>query len=196
MPSCSKPASERRRDGTTSPADGEVTKGPPPIRRPAAGTWQDTATDFDWRLSIADVQPGPFSVLAGVDRIFTLTDGPAVVLSMDGREHEIMPQRPYRFRGDASTACLTAYPATALNVMARRATTSASVGVRRGSGMIATPLRCVTFVVVLHGSASVRCVDRRGAELQRLDAVHLHTAATIKTGRGDRVAVVRMRPRP
>jgi len=44
--------------------------------------------DFDWRISIADVNAsGPFSPFPGVDRIIILVEGERMDLVIDGVEH-------------------------------------------------------------------------------------------------------------
>ena len=47
-------------------------------------------TDFDWRISFAEVAAGgPFSTFPGVDLVIILVDGPAMALTVDGVRHEL-----------------------------------------------------------------------------------------------------------
>src|ERR1700753_2581801 len=63
-------------------------------------------TDFDWRISIAEVQAGgPFSAFAGIDRTIILIDGEWMALTVDGRRHRFGLRDPFRFDGDGETLC-------------------------------------------------------------------------------------------
>lgn len=161
----------------------------------AAGALPGSPADFDWRLSVASVISGPFSALPGVDRIFTLAEGPPLSLTVDGHQHEVAPCRPLTFRGESVTTCQTTGPASALNVMTRRAVCSATVSVRIGSGVVAAPLGCHTYLVAFAGTVSVRFPDGRTTGLQTFDAVHQATAATVSAANGARFAVIRIRRR-
>ena len=56
-------------------------------------------TDFDWRISFAEVAAGgPFSTFPGVDRVIILIDGPAMALTVDGVRHELPTARTVRLR--------------------------------------------------------------------------------------------------
>lgn len=77
---------------------------------------------FDWRISIATVAaPGPFSHLAGIDRVLLLLDDVAAVLRVDGRPVPLHRFDQVAFAGEADVALesVTA-PARDLNVMTRR----------------------------------------------------------------------------
>lgn len=161
----------------------------------AAGSLPGSPADFDWRLSIASVISGPFSALPGVDRILTLVEGPTLSLTVDGHQHEVAPCRPLTFRGESVTVCQTTGPASALNVMTRRAVCSATVTVRIGSGVVAAPLGCLTYLVALAGTVSVRFRDGHTTGLQMFDAVRQATAATVSAANGGRFAVIRIRQR-
>lgn len=73
----------------------------------------------DWRVSLADIeQPGPFSTFPGVDRVITLLEGPAAVLTSDTWTHTLVPGDPFRFSGDDAVTCgLPHGPCRVLNVM-------------------------------------------------------------------------------
>src|ERR1700753_1926912 len=85
-------------------------------------------TDFDWRISIAEVQAGgPFSAFAGIDRTIILIDGEWMALTVDGRRHRFGLRDPFRFDGDGETLCEVPGPSRDLHVMTRRGRATASV---------------------------------------------------------------------
>ena len=83
-----------------------------------------TGTDFDWRISIAEVAcAGPFSRFEGVDRTLVLLDGAAMALTIDGAPETLTPAAPIaRFAGEGEvSAALPHGPTRDFNVMSRRA---------------------------------------------------------------------------
>ncbi|GAA0642958.1 HutD family protein [Kutzneria viridogrisea] len=107
-------------------------------------------TDFDWRLSLAEVErDGPFSVFEGHERIITVVRGAGMELTVDGQRHVVRPHEPFRFAGGSRTGCrLLAGPVVNLNVMSRDgAAVSVGVPAELGGGTVA--------VVVLDGEVSV-----------------------------------------
>src|SRR3954451_5154614 len=82
----------------------------------AKGQFDGGSSDYDWRLSVADVSTsGAFSRLPGVDRVIILTDGPGLLLTIDGREHELVPFQPLPFAGEANTECRVVEPTRDFN---------------------------------------------------------------------------------
>jgi hypothetical protein len=88
-------------------------------------------TDFDWRVSIADVAAsGPFSTFAGVQRTIVLLEGDAMTLTVGEVTHELLRHVPFTFDGGISTWCDVARgPTRDLNVMCRTGRFRASVQV-------------------------------------------------------------------
>ena len=160
----------------------------------ALGHLPGSSATFDWRLSVADVTSGPFSILPGVDRVITLTDGPGLTLIIDENEIVLEPFRPLPFAGESLTRCETSEPTLDFNVMTRRAACSAEVAVCLGSGFVAAPLGCVSYVVALKGSTTVRLRAIPPLTLNQFDTVCLPTAAGVRVRDGGRIAVVRIRP--
>ncbi|MDT5001010.1 MAG: uncharacterized protein QOK12_3115, partial [Mycobacterium sp.] len=100
----------------------------------AKGQFDDGSTDYDWRLSVADVSAsGAFSKLPGVDRVITLTDGSGLLLTVDGQDHTLEPFRPLPFTGESATECEVVEPTRDFNVMTRRGVCTATVDVYTGS---------------------------------------------------------------
>jgi len=92
--------------------------------------------DFDWRISIAEVdRDAPFSAFPGVDRCITLLRGAGLRLaSTDGSfEHRLdRVLAPFAFPGDiALDATLLGGACSDFNVMTRRGAWRAEVGARR-----------------------------------------------------------------
>ncbi|PSJ62813.1 HutD/Ves family protein [Pseudaminobacter soli (ex Li et al. 2025)] len=125
--------------------------------------------NFDWRISTAIVAAsGPFSAFPGVDRVLTVLEGGAMVLTVGGHERRLDAScEPFSFPGDVPAgAQLEGKALLDFNVMVRR------------------PLRAqVTRGPLIPGSrdASERArlvlllEDRAG--LARLDLVDLESAA-------------------
>lgn len=143
------------------------------------------ASEFVWRVSIADVdQPGPFSAYPGVDRVITLLEGDAMVLTLEAGEKVLRPREPFRFSGeDAVTCALPGGPTRDLNVMTRRGQASAEVRVHQtdtahpvegGSGRL--------LVVALDDDVRLVAGSGQVWVLGRYDLVD--TAETVSAGPG------------
>ena len=125
--------------------------------------------NFDWGIRTAIVATsGPFSVFAGVDRVLTVLEGGAMVLSVGGREHRLAAaDRPFAFPGDAPVhAHLEGDRLLDFNVMVRR---PLRAQVSRG------PLRPGGPEPGERARLALLLEDRAG--LGRLDLVDLKTAA-------------------
>lgn len=91
-----------------------------------------STTDFQWRLSIAEIATsGPFSVFEGIDRVITLLSGDGVRLfTADGQiDHALnQPMQPFAFSGDVALDChLLGSTCQDFNVMVRRSFGAATV---------------------------------------------------------------------
>ncbi|MDR7126808.1 HutD family protein [Pseudotabrizicola sp. 4114] len=119
--------------------------------------------DFTLRLSTARVdRSGPFSLFPGVDRVLTVIEGGAMVLSLDGTDHRLAPgSPPFAFPGDAlCEAKLEGPPLLDFNVMTRR------------------PLQAQVTVGPLTAGARFALLLAPVAGLARLDLVDLVVAET------------------
>lgn len=79
--------------------------------------------DFDWRVSTAVVAAsGPFSLFPGVDRVLTVLEGGAMMLSVEGLECRLdAASEPFSFAGDVACAArLEGGRLLDFNVMVRR----------------------------------------------------------------------------
>ncbi len=148
-----------------------------------------TGEEFDWRLSIADVeQPGPFSAFADVDRVITLLEGEQMVLEFDDERVRLVPFEPYAFPGEA--ACTGVLPDGAtrdLNVMTRRGRTQAQVRVHRSGERIRLPavdgtrlLVAIADGLAVQGTADNWTLGRY--DTLRCDALRGDTELTVDGG--------------
>jgi len=183
---CSTPRPLRRlHTGTVGQRRGSDARGSEgPVRRGVA--------DFDWRLSVADVSSsGAFSKLPGVDRVITLTDGPGLLLTVDGQDHTLEPFRPLPFAGEAATECEVVEPTRDFNVMTRRGVCTATVNVCTGSETLAAPGDSIVYVISLKGEAEVQ-LPSGAVNLDQFDAVLLPAAGTLRVKEDGRATVVRI----
>ncbi|GIG62257.1 hypothetical protein Lfu02_66290 [Longispora fulva] len=147
-------------------------------RAVAAGPPGAGLTDFDWRVSLADVAAsGPFSTFAGIDRIITVVAGAGMTLTVDGVPTTVTDgSGPFAFPGDVLTDCvLVAGPIVDFNVMTRRGRVSARVDLVSAAAALAGP---TVLVVVLTGRAELSVADPAGLDptrrtLDRYDAALL-----------------------
>ncbi|MGW0313056.1 HutD/Ves family protein [Streptomyces flavidovirens] len=113
--------------------------------------------DFDWRISLAEVEAdGPFSAFSEVDRILTMAEGAGMDLVVGG-ERRLVDQCyvPQDFPGDVATDCrLLDGGVVNFNVMHRRGRTTARVAVVRGGLDVAVPPNGTVVIVALDGTAS------------------------------------------
>jgi uncharacterized protein len=147
--------------------------------------------DFDWRISIAEVEAGGrFSAFPDIDRTIILIEGEWMALTVDGRRHRFGVRDPFSFDGGSETLCEVPSRSRDLNVMTRRGRATASVAVfaadssDRGAvdGSEAVFV-CLTPRVVLASG------DGTEVELNALDAA-LTTDSAPLTIRGDGAVVV------
>ena len=127
-----------------------------------------------WRFGHTQIiAPGPFSDLAGYDRILTVIGGRGLVLEVEGgaaldvRE----PYRPVRFRGeDRITSRLEAGPVRVLNLLADRTRYAIAVAILRG-GDVGALNGAIAIAYALEDSAGAiggRAFSLKGDEALRL----------------------------
>jgi environmental stress-induced protein Ves len=147
--------------------------------------------DFDWRISIADVEAGgPFSAFPEIDRTIILIEGEWMALTVDGRRHRFGIRDPFSFDGAGETLCEVPSRSRDLNVMTRRGRVTATVAVFEGD----SPDRGAidgseTVVVCLTPSVLLVATDGTELELNALDAAVMTGSAPL-TIRGDGAVVV------
>jgi uncharacterized protein len=107
-------------------------------REIAVGPKAGGATEFDWRLSVAEVdRDAPFSAFPGIDRCIVLLRGAGMHLhSTDGRVNHRLdrPLAAFQFSGDVPLeATLIDGPSSDFNVMTRRGLWSCELSVHHAS---------------------------------------------------------------
>ncbi|MEY9874945.1 environmental stress-induced protein Ves [Streptacidiphilus sp. MAP12-33] len=141
-------------------------------------------TDFDWRVSLADVvDGGPFSTFEGIDRIITVVRGEGMALTVDGVETVVAERfEPFRFSGDATTRCrLLGGPLVDFNVMTRRGAVSAQVTMCTDSTEVTGP----ALVVVLSGKGWIDELP-----LAELDAARVEEGTVLVDAKGVTAVVI------
>jgi uncharacterized protein len=148
---------------------------------------------FVWRVSLSDlVRDAELATFPGVERSLTVVSGNGVTLDVAGAEHELRPDVPFRFDGEAQAhARLTEGPVSILNVLTVASRMSAEVTVVDLSTMAALTVAGSTLVVLLSGTASVYAADGATGDLAPLDALVARPRVRLVSGSG-RAAVVRM----
>jgi uncharacterized protein len=158
--------------------------------------------DFDWRISIAEVEAGgPFSAFPDIDRTIILIEGEWMALTVDGRRHRFGIRDPFSFDGGSETLCEVPSRSRDLNVMTRRGRATALVAVVEadssdgGADAVAVAVAgAETVFVCLTPSVVLAAADGTEVELDALDAA-LTTDAGRLTVRGDgAVVVIQLRP--
>lgn len=95
----------------------------------------DAASEFDWRVSFAEVgESGDFSLFPGVDRVITLLGGPPMTLAFPRSTEVLKPFRPVVFDGGLRVTCTVEAPTRDLNAMTRRGRARATVEVHEFAG--------------------------------------------------------------
>jgi environmental stress-induced protein Ves len=107
-------------------------------REVAVGPKGASAGDFDWRISLAEVErDAPFSAFPGIDRCIVLLRGAGMRLRSDRGEldHRLdQPLVPFHFSGDTPlSATLIDGASSDFNVMTRRGAWTAEVTTRRSA---------------------------------------------------------------
>lgn len=131
----------------------------------ASGGWIPGGDDWDWRLSIADVESaGAFSDFTGMTRILTVIEGAAISLTVDGVVEELERFRPFRFDGGAHTSAqLPRGPIRDLNVIARTGRVQADVRIEALTSSHPFTVEERQFCVLLAGHAQLRTKGETGA---------------------------------
>lgn len=136
--------------------------------------------DFDWRLSVAEVQQdGPFSRLDGVDRVIVLCSPGRMVLHVPDPV-ELQRFSPYAFDGGSDVSCTVPdAPTLDFNVMTRRGVYVADVAtLANETAEVAVPARGLTFVFCMDGRVTCHAV------LRTYDLAQLDESATVDASSG------------
>ncbi|RAX46813.1 hypothetical protein DQ354_04755 [Arthrobacter sp. AQ5-06] len=114
------------------------------------------SADYEWRLSLAELtRAADFSILPGIDRVFTLASPGPLAMTVDGIECTLRRGQRVEFTGEvAVTIELTSpEPQLGLNLMTRRGSCTGWTSVQRLNGKLALdPSAGVAAVTVLAGT--------------------------------------------
>jgi uncharacterized protein len=142
----------------------------------------DPATDFAWRISIADIESdGPFSSFPGVARELMLLAGNGIELDIDDAPPLRLAERfqRVRFDGESRVECrLLAGPTRDFNVMTRRDATRAELMGRPlvGSMVLFPEAEVVWLAHLVSGTANAR-TDANAVEIAIGDTLRIDFAS-------------------
>ncbi|QHK18918.1 hypothetical protein GU243_03125 [Pseudarthrobacter psychrotolerans] len=114
------------------------------------------SADYEWRLSLAELtRTADFSILPGIDRVFTLASQGPLAMTVDGLECTLRLGHQVEFTGEAAAAIEldSAVPQLGLNLMTRRGSCTGWTSVQWLNGKLALdPSAGVAAVTVLAGT--------------------------------------------
>lgn len=172
---------------------------PAPWKNGAGSTrelWRlDDADGMLIRVSVAEITGDqPFSSFAGTDRVILQLDGPAMVLRVDGQDHEIAS--PFAFPGEARVTCRLSGLGKAhdLNLMVRRGAFQAGMEVI--SAAAGEPIRMGTAagMSALLSLAPSRLTGTVDVDLERHDLLLTTEPCSIVPGQDGRFVLLTATP--
>lgn len=112
-----------------------------------------TATDFDWRISVASIEKdGDFSSYAGVQRYLMPLSTHGLSLTVDGETHRLPGFESFEFSGDAAVRAIDVTSGSLdLNLMVRRDSFAGSLtaqSVQGGFNVSAAPGESVVIILL------------------------------------------------
>lgn len=166
----------------------------------AAAPQDATLADFDWRVSVADVEAdGPFSAFPGVARVIMLIEGAEMILTVDGRTRRLGLHDSLAFPGESVTSCRVPSGATRdLNLMARIGRAEGSLRPVTVAGRYEAALGAGEALVLVALTPGLG-VERAGAggtsvlELGLLDSVLRQEPGTVRVSGDGTAAEIRVR---
>lgn len=155
-----------------------------------------TGDQWDWRLSIADVESeGDFSAFDGMTRILTVIEGGTLAITVDGATQQLEKFRPLRFDGGAATSArLPAGPIRDLNLMVRTGSVKGRVAIVEFSEEHPVRITGGRLGVLLHGRAGLLLGENKAQTLERHDTVVGGEEATPAISGHGLLAVVSLEP--
>ncbi|WP_104063623.1 HutD family protein [Arthrobacter sp. 4R501] len=117
------------------------------------------STEYQWRLSLAELtRPADFSLLPGIDRVFTLASPGPVVMTVGREERTLQQGQKIAFAGETAVTVKVASdePQLGLNLMTRRGMCHGNVitAVRHGRVLL-NPGVGIVAATVLTGTATL-----------------------------------------
>ncbi|WP_427132235.1 HutD/Ves family protein [Pseudarthrobacter sp. S9] len=152
------------------------------------------SVDYEWRFSLAELtRAADFSLLPGIDRVFTLASYGPLTLTVDGLECTLRLGQKVKFTGEAAVTIEldTAEPQLGLNLMTRRGSCTGSMSVERLDGKVALdPSTGIVAATVLEGTAALS----DGRKLADLATLVLGAQSEELEAEGCLVAIATVRP--
>jgi environmental stress-induced protein Ves len=153
-------------------------------RELALGPEGATVSAFDWRVTVADIEPGAmsFSRFPGIERVLVAT-GPGLRLGPAGctgaAMREIEPWQPLRLDGDEPVdARLVGAPIRVFNAMGRRGAAGVAAAVHRADATLPDARAAVLWCV--RGAATLATADGRRTALEEGRAVVVEGPVAIR----------------
>ncbi|MET3143767.1 UNVERIFIED_ORG: environmental stress-induced protein Ves [Arthrobacter sp. UYEF10] len=129
------------------------------------------SADYEWRLSLAELtRTADFSVLPGIDRVFTLASQGPLAMSADGVKCTLRLGQKVEFTGEVAVTIELASPEPqlGLNLMTRRGSCTGRTSVQRLDGKLALdPSTGIVAAILLEGTA-ITSDGRKLADLATL----------------------------
>jgi len=129
---------------------------------------------FDWRISIATIsESGPFSSLAGIDRLFLPLQGAGVWLTIGDGEPKLMEtgDAAIAFRGEEACDCrLVDGMVRDLNVMTRRGICTAKLVRHHDAGPLPLPAGAEVILLLALDTTGIQ-IGQTDHELGPLDSL-------------------------
>ncbi|WP_374208635.1 HutD/Ves family protein [Pseudarthrobacter cellobiosi] len=148
------------------------------------------STEYQWRLSLAELtRSADFSLLPGIDRVFTLASPGPVVMTVGSKECTLQQGQKVTFAGEASVTVKLASdePKLGLNLMTRRGTCHGRVDTEvRNGKVLLDPGSGIVAATVLAGTATLM----NGKKLADLTTILLDTNTEELQADGCLIAVV------
>ena len=146
-----------------------------------------SASDFDWRVSIAEVaQPGPFSRFSGYRRLIALIEGRGMDLQMaSGETVPLKPRTVHTFDGNADVTGAPPFgPVSDLNVIYRPDAFNASLRFSERDEQLYARAENVSILINVQSNAVEATAGGESIALHYLDALLIADTALTRAGGG------------
>ncbi|WP_426995654.1 HutD/Ves family protein [Pseudarthrobacter sp. N5] len=116
------------------------------------------SADYEWRISLAELtRAADFSILPGIDRVFTLASPGPLAMTVDGVERILWRGQKVEFTGEVvvTIELASAEPQLGLNLMTRRGSCTGRTSLERLDGKVTLdPSTGIVAATVLEGTAT------------------------------------------
>lgn len=140
-------------------------------------------TEFDWRISMADVTTsGTFSQFMGMQRFLTVLEGTSIELNIDGATHTLQTLQSVQFSGDSLVSCnLLAGPIRDFNLIySPQHYTARYQWIEVSSALEFFSSADVVFIFNQSISALELSVDGQRFKLEQHQSIYMHSNKNVK----------------